>query len=539
MVVLTRSGAGNLAAHRYSAAPLRSTDGNGFTRRDLIRYSGAGAAGAAALTAAGCSLSDGDSKADKPAVQKVVAREGEPLNVLLIVTDSTRRDFVSIYDGDKLADTPNLDALGKEGLVFDRAVPEAMPTVAVRRALLTGTRSYPFRDWKVAPKLPQFPGWSPIPPYKRIFTEFLDDAGIETAYVTDNPFLVGPRFERFRGTLGTSKSIFGQAEYQVWNRGVDKNKVASNAQIENYLLPALKGTEAEQRIKENIGYNRGRKGDQLSGARTLKAGMEVLRQLKDKQPFFLGVDAFDPHEAWNTPEAFMLRFPHHEGVEPILPFKTPNSKIESLDVTQEQIDRVRELYAGELTYIDAWIGRLLNLLDDLRLADRTVVYYLSDHGILLGEHDRLGKDGSMLGKEIHSVPYMIRHPDGKRSGERSDYFVSTHDVAPTILSFQGLTVPGKMEGEDLTVMFEGADPPERDHWTTAYSANVAAGDGRWLLIADNQGKERRLFDTEADPGEEKDVAADNPDVVDRLWQYVLDDAGGTMPVFGKTRVITG
>ena len=116
-------------------------------------------------------------------------------------------------------------------------------------------------------------------------------------------------------------------------------KVAANAQIENYLLPALKGTEAEERIKENIGYNRGRKGDQLSGARTLKAGMEVLRQLKDKQPFFLGVDAFDPHEAWNMPEAFKLRFPHHEGVEPILPFKTPNSKIESLDVTEEQIEQ--------------------------------------------------------------------------------------------------------------------------------------------------------------------------------------------------------
>ncbi len=539
MVVLTGFEARNLAAHRYSAARLRSTDGNGFTRRDLIRYSGAGAAGAAALTAAGCNLSDGDSNADKPAVQKVVAREGEPLNVLLIVTDSTRRDFVSIYGEDKLAHTPNLDALGKEGLVFDRAVPEAMPTVAVRRALLTGTRSFPFRDWHVAPKLPQFPGWSPIPAYKRIFTEFLDDAGIETAYVTDNPFLVGPRFERFRKTLDHVKPIYDQAEYRVWNIGVDQDKKATRAQIENYLLPALEGTEAEERIKENVGFNEGRRGDQLSGAVTLKAGMEVLRQLKDKQPFFLGVDAFDPHEAWNVPTAFKLRFPHHEGVEPILPFKTPNSKIESLDVTEDQIQQVRELYAAELTYIDSWIGRLLNLLDDLGLADRTVVYYLSDHGILLGEHDRLGKDGSMLGKEIHSVPYMIRHPGGKRAGERSDYFVSTHDVAPTILSFQGLTVPGKMEGEDLSVMFEGADPPERDHWTTAYSANVAAGDGRWLLIADNQGKERRLFDTEADPAEEKDVASDNPEVVDRLWRNIVNDAGGTMPVFGKTGVISG
>ena len=165
-----------------------------------MRYGGAGAAGAAALAAAGCDLTD-SSGSDTTPPPKVVRRDEHPMNVLLIVTDSTRRDFVSVYDGDELAHTPNLDALAKEGLLFNRAVPEAMPTVAVRRALLTGTRSFPFRDWKVTPKLPQFPGWSPIPAYKRIFTEFLDDAGIETAYVTDNPFLIGPRFERFRGTL--------------------------------------------------------------------------------------------------------------------------------------------------------------------------------------------------------------------------------------------------------------------------------------------------------------------------------------------------
>jgi arylsulfatase A-like enzyme len=517
---------------------LRSNGRNGVTRRDLIRYSGASAAGAAALAASGCDLTD-SSDADDGRVQEVVAREGEPLNVLLIVTDSTRRDFVSAYDGDELADTPNLDALAREGLRFDRAVPEAMPTVAVRRALLTGTRAFPFRDWKVAPELPPFPGWSPIPPYKRIFTEFMDAAGIETAYVTDNPFLIGPRFERFRRTLDISKSIFGQGEYRGWNVGIDRDRLASAEEIENYLLPALKGTEAETRIRQNVGFNRGRSGEQLSGARVLKAGMQTLRELKDRQPFFLGVDAFDPHEAWNVPTTFMLRFEDHEGVEPILPFKTPYSKVESLDVTEEQVERVRELYAAELTYIDAWIGRLLNLLDDLRLAESTVVYYLSDHGIMLGEHGLMGKANSMLGKEIHAVPYIIRHPEGKRAGETSDYFASTHDVAPTMLSFQGLTVPGRMDGEDLTVMFEGADPPERAYWTTAYADHVAAGDGRWLLIADNQGKERRLFDTEADPDEENDVAADNPDVTARLWEGILNDAGGTMPVFGKTGVVRG
>jgi arylsulfatase A-like enzyme len=515
---------------------LRSTGRHGVTRRDLIRYSGAGAAGAAALAASGCDLSDSD---DGDGVKRVVAREGEPLNVLLIVTDSTRRDFVSAYDGDELAHTPNLDALANEGLRFDRAVPEAMPTVAVRRALLTGTRSFPFRDWKVAPKLPPFPGWSAIPPYKRLFTEFMDEAGIETAYVTDNPFLIGPRFARFRGTLDQATPIYEQGEYRSWNVGIDRDRVASKEQIANYLLPALQGTEAEKRLQENVGFNRGRSGEELSGARVLKAAMKTLRGLKGKRPFFLGVDAFDPHEAWNVPTAFKLRFEDRKGVEPILPFKTPYSKVEDLDVTADQVQRVRELYAGELTYIDAWIGRLLNLLDDLKLADSTVVYYLSDHGILLGEHDLIGKANSMLGKEIHSVPYMIRHPEGKRAGDTSDYFASTHDVAPTILSFQGLTVPGRMEGEDLSVMFEGADPPEREYWTTAYADHVAAGDGRWLLIADNQGKERRLFDTEGDPDEQDDVASDNLEIVARLWQNIVNDAGGTMPVFGKTGVVSG
>jgi arylsulfatase A-like enzyme len=516
---------------------LRSTGRHRVTRRDLIRFGGAGAAGAAALAAAGCDLNDSES--DEPRVQEVVAREGEPFNTLLIVTDSTRRDFVSAYDGDERADTPNLDALAKEGIRFDRAVPEAMPTVAVRRTLLTGTRSYPFRDWKVAPKLPQFPGWSPIPAHKRLFTEFMDAAGVETAYVTDNPFLVGPRFARFRRTLDISRSIFDQGEYRSWNIGIDRDRVASREQIENYLLPALTGTEAEKRLKENVGFNRGRNGEELSGARVLKSGMEALRQLKDRQPFFLGVDAFDPHEAWNVPTTFLLRFEGHQGVEPILPLKTPYSKVEDLDVTEEQIERVRELYAAELTYIDAWIGRLLNTLDDLGLAESTAVFYLSDHGILLGEHGLMGKANSMLGKEINAVPYIIRHPLGKRAGDTSDYFASTHDVAPTLLSFQGITVPGRMDGEDLAVMFEGADPPERPYWTTCYADHVAAGDGRYLLIADNQGKEKRLFDTEDDPDEEDDVAEDNPDVVARLWGNIVDDAGGTMPVFGKTGVVSG
>ena len=499
------------------------------TRRDLLRYGGAGAAGAAALGAGAYGLL-GDAEGSD---------DGDRMNALLIVTDSTRRDFVSAYDGaDRLARTPNIDALARQSLVFEHAVPEAMPTVPVRRALLTGVRSFPFRDWQVEPKLPPFPGWNSIPEERPIFPEFMQQAGIETAYVTDNPFLIGPRFADFRRTLDTSRPIYLQGEYRSWNTPLKKGQVASKDQIANYLLPALEGTEAERRLREHEGLNAGRAARDLSGARVVRTGMRLLDSLKDRQPFFLGVDAFDPHEAFDPPTTYVRRFGRHQGIEPIYPFTTPFSTVEEVEATDEQVERVRELYAGELTYIDAWIGRLLNKLDDLGLADSTVVYYLSDHGVGLGEHGILGKANATLGSEIHRVPYMIHHPDGRRAGKRSRFFASTHDVAPTLLSFQGLTVPGRMDGEDLSIIFDGAEPPARERWTTCYADYVAAGDGRHVLIADNQGEQKRLYDTEADPREENDVAADNPDAVDDLWQSIVYDAGGTMPIFGKTGVVT-
>ena len=76
-----------------------------------------------------------------------------------------------------------------------------MPTGPARRALLTGVRSFPFRNYVPTPGLPVGPGWIPIPDFQPIVTEVMGEAGIETAYCTDNPFLIGPRFANFRRTL--------------------------------------------------------------------------------------------------------------------------------------------------------------------------------------------------------------------------------------------------------------------------------------------------------------------------------------------------
>jgi arylsulfatase A-like enzyme len=505
----------------------------GYTRRGLV---GAGAAGAAALGLGACGDDYFEPSTDH--------RSDVP-NTLLIVTDSTRADYVGAYNPGRRDVTPNLDALAKESLSFSLAVPEAMPTGPARRALLTGMRSFPYRDWVPTRGLPQEPGWVPIADHQPILTEVLGEAGIETAYCTDNPFLVGPRFANFRRTLDWVRPSYSQAAYRFLNKPY--TRPAPRSAIERYLLPELSDSLEVGRLRSMVGWNsiyRDSEGDYPT-ARVVRSGINVLDDLKRKRPFFLGVDAFDPHEPLDAPRVYVRRFggpkgiERDEGVIPIQPFETPYSWAIEVDVDDETVERVRELYAAEVTFADRWIGRLLNRLDDERLLDETVIVYISDHGLTLGEHGILGKHAARAQWHIYHVPCMIRHPEGKLGGQRSGYFASTHDVAPTLLSFMGVRAPGAMNGEDLSVLFEGRRPPERRWFTSCYADHLLAGDGDWFLIADSEGLRKRLYDKRTDPGELRDVASEHPALVDRLWRVLEGEAGGTLPQFGRGGVVGG
>src|SRR5918998_6875662 len=88
---------------------------------------------------------------------------GSRMNVIVVILDSLRRDHVGVY-GNEWIKTPNLDALAKESLRFDRSYPESLPTILARRAIHTGIRTFPFRDWrKWYDEDVNLWGWQPIP----------------------------------------------------------------------------------------------------------------------------------------------------------------------------------------------------------------------------------------------------------------------------------------------------------------------------------------------------------------------------------------
>jgi arylsulfatase A-like enzyme len=199
-------------------------------------------------------------------------------------------------------------------------------------------------------------------------------------------------------------------------------------------------------------------------------------------------------------------------------------------IDDQELERMKALYSGEVTMVDRWFGRFLDKMESTGRMDDTLLLVLADHGIALGEHGYTGKPYGALWPELTDIPFFIRHPEGKGAGQNSDYYASTHDVAPTILGALGLQPFRRMDGEDLNVLLQGSEPRPRTHFTLGYNEYVWARDDRYVMFGANDRSDPRLYDLRSDPDMEKNVSGDHPDIVERMFEdYILEDAGGPLP----------
>jgi phosphoglycerol transferase MdoB-like AlkP superfamily enzyme len=167
--------------------------------------------------------------------------------------------------------------------------------------------------------------------------------------------------------------------------------------------------------------------------------MEFLEAVREGPPFFLVVDSYDSHEPWDPPKKYASLYNDgYDGPEPYTVIYGPNY------LTERELKRMRALYAGEVTMVDRWLGKFLEKMDELNLFENTLLIVLSDHGVAHGEHGIVGKPRYALWPEVTDIVFFIRHPEGKRAGETSDYYTSTHDVAPTVLGFLGIDQPSSV-----------------------------------------------------------------------------------------------
>jgi arylsulfatase A-like enzyme len=481
-----------------------------LTRRGLLGRGGA-AAGAAALggVAAGALAA--------PAAQ---AQDDDGPNVLLIVASGIRADSIGAFDGsfddNEVARTPSLDDLAGDALRFERAVPEATQAVSARRALVTGKRSFPYREWRRRDGFAPVPGWNPAYVRQPLVTEVLQREGVETSWITDNPFFSGPRFDDHVKRTVT----------------IEPGEHPAPPQIDGTL-----GREQTRREVERYLVRGVRRG---AGAmeRAAKLGERELERLKGRQ-FFLAVDAFDPAEAYYAPRAWTRTLEVNPNLGAPLNHR---DWVVPADIDDETVAIARDAYMDGVERVDGAVGRLLGRLDDLDLADDTIVWFVSDGGTMLGEHGWLGRGAPGTFKDAYFVPFLLRDPRGRRSGDHSYYYASTHDVAPTLLSMLGIDRPGRMDGEDLTALLDDEDPPKRTAFMCASITSIAVGDPRWLMVTDFKGDERRLHDfdnedSDHDDDDEENVLHKHPAVVEELSKVPLGAAQGTYPDFDDVAAV--
>ena len=493
---------------REDSAPSK----RGLSRRGFIQAGAATAAGAALLpTASGCAI-DGASGAT-----------GNK-NILLLIIDSLRPDHVGAY-GSPQIQTPTIDALAAQGLRFNRAFPEAMVTIPARRSIFTGKRIFPYRNFVPDPQLGRSPGWLPIDDIEHTFNGELQRHGYWVANVTDNPFVgFSPPFDTFRRSFDKFVGVVGQAGTLHPADSVPMSLV------EHWLPPNLRDERYTPGMRKYLANSGGgAKEEETCAARTFKAAIDVLPELKRRDRWALVVDCFDPHEPWSAPQEYRDLYGEvgYDGQEVGV---TRYGKDDYL--TTPELRRVRVNYAAEVTLMDTWLGKFLERFRAEGLDEDTVIVLLSDHGYLLGDRGYTGKVPSQLHPELAQVPLIVVHPKGKAAGEVSSYFASTHDIGPTLLSLVGLEPPRWMEGTNLATLLDGEQPAEtRDfHYGGMYNRFFIRTD-EWVLIGDNRGQERHMYDLTLDPHEVTNVLDTYPDVNERLYKQILDVAGGPLPYY--------
>ena len=474
-----------------------------LTRRQFLKATGAAGAtllGASAL-ASGCI----------PQLNRSIG----DTNVVLIIIDSLRKDHVGAY-GNGWIQTPNLDALAKESLRFTSAYPESLPTICARRAIHTGMRTWPFRDWRRYKGIDiGLWGWQPIPEGQTHLAEIMKQNGYATLTVTDN-------LHEYKASMNF------QQGFDVFDfiRGQTTDSYMPNWTYppEEVRTGARNGRVLQAILRER-GVPVGREEDWFSPQVFTRAS-EVLEAASKGERFFLVVDNYDPHAPYDAPEEYAALYDEpYDGLEPFSPVYGPSNYL-----TDRELQRMRALYAGEVTMVDRWLGRFLDRMEELDLFENTLLILLSDHGVAYGEHGyhRQAPLRSVAG--AHGYRFMIRHPEGKGAGDTSDHYASTHDVAPTILGFLGIEPEQPMDGQDLSVLFDGGQPGERSHFTAGYHNFVWTRDGGYAMVSRQDRENPRLYDLRRDPEMQQDIAAGHPDVVRRMFdQYVLEDAGGSLP----------
>ena len=449
---------------------------------------------------------------------RLIAAEPPRMNVLHIVSDDlTAR--LGCY-GDKHVKSPNIDKLAARGVKFDRAYCQFPLCNPSRASFMTGLRP---DTTKVHENATYFRN---VLPAAVSIPQSFRKAGYFAARVG----------KLYHYGVPTQIGTDGLDDPPSWQQVV--NPKGHDKDVEDRIFTLKRNAQGVPQFGGTLSWlaDEGEDTAQTDGIGATEA-IQLLEAHRS-EPFYLAVGFFRPHTPYVSPKKYFELYPLASLTPPVSPdnlrdlfpkLALATIKPEEEAMTDDQRRQALQAYFAATTFMDAQVGRVLDALDRLKLADKTIVIFHSDHGYHLGEK-RLWQKLSIF-EESARVPLVIAVPGNAANGQSCGRTVELLDLHRTLTDLCGITADAKTEGASLKPLIQNPQVPWNRPAYTQVTRGAVAGTGtggkakqdqprpplmgrsvrteRWRYTeweAGSQGSE--LYDHEIDPREMQNLAAD-------------------------------
>lgn len=378
------------------------------------------------------------------------------MKAIVVMFDTLNRKFLPSYGADGVH-APNFDRLAKQSVQFDNCYGGSMPCMPARREMHTGRYNFLHR------------GWGPLEPFDDSVPQMLTEAGVYTHLVTDHQhyWLDGgatyhPRFSTFE--------FFRGQEGDEW-----KGHVADPD------MTNVTPYSSNRDLRRQDVINRTYLTDEADHpqTRTFDAGLHFIDVNKDEDNWMVQIETFDPHEPFFSYEQYHALYPS-QVPESGRDFDWPDYK--KVTESPEELEHLRKRYLSLLAMCDQSLGRVLDTMDANNMWDDTMLIVCTDHGLLLGEHEWLGKNVPPFYDETIHTPLFVWDPRAQTAGERRDHLVQTIDFGPTLLDLFGVETTSDMQGVSLASTIADSSPTRDAALFGIHGGHANVTDGRYVYM---------------------------------------------------------
>lgn len=430
----------------------------------------------------------------------------KPLNILFLMSDQQRGDALGAA-GATYLQTPNLDKLAREGVIFTRAYSSVPSCTPARACLLTGMS--PWQNGLL--------GYKPIAnSYPTTGPALFSLAGYRTHAVGKN------HFSPMRNKHGYQTVELEEGWYTA-QKGQEKC---------DYTLYFEKNAPQQDINASGLGYTDHRGGrwfpfeDRLHPTFwTANRAIEFLKTYINDAPWLLKVSFQRPHPPFDPPKRWLDAY--QDSVIPMPQIgewaekkyghlkgsleKTPSASSGVFPI--QEIVQARRSYYASISYIDEQIGLIIEALKKRGELENTLIIYTSDHGDMMGDNHIWRKCRPYEGSA--RIPMILRFPESmgikNSKNQIRTELVELRDIFPTFLDAAGIPKPTVMDGKSMLTIFKG------QKWRTTLDlehSQVYEPDNAWTALTDSRYKyiyftltgQEQLFDLKKDPNEQNDLA---------------------------------